>query len=271
MSTETCIAALKNTLDEIKNACPEVSNAFVFRKDKKILAEDENTGETAISNTVDALSALNERAKANGSVESVILQGTNKNMMIMRVNDLYFAIVASNEADEKSLKIINHVLVPNILKMVEAIQPGLTIATTEPARSNNGTDASVGNIESFEPSSYAENAVMNKAEPGLFLPEPPVSQCMVGNLSGFGNLLGSQDIVRVDSTIIAHWKNLYGDKKIEEVQVEETRTGKRMRCKFKPLKDQKLEGKGIIQMPEKAQLTLQTKKGALVMVKPVIE
>ena len=44
-----------------------------------------------------------------------------------------------------------------------------------------------------------------------------------------------------------------------------------MRCKFKPLKDQKLEGKGIIQMPEKAQLTLQTKKGALVMVKPVIE
>ncbi len=269
MSTETCIAALKNTLDEIKNACPEVSNAFIFRKDKKILAKDENTGETAISNTVDALSALNERAKANGSVESVILQGTNKNMMIMRVSDLYFAIVASREADEKSLKIINHVLVPNILKMVEAIQPGLAIAATEPAASNNGTDEKAGDNDNFETSPSAETSVANEPDP--FLPEPPVSQCMVENLKGFGNLLGSQDIVRVDSTIIAHWKNLYGDKKIEEVQVEETRTGKRMRCKFKPLKDPKLEGKGIIQMPEKAQLTLQTKKGALVMVKPVIE
>jgi hypothetical protein len=63
---------------------------------------------------------------------------------------------------------------------------------------------------------------------------------------------------------------LYGDKKIEEVDVE-TLNGKTTRCKFKPIKDSKHEGKGVIQMPEKIQLTLQTTKGGLVMVKPVVE
>jgi hypothetical protein len=63
---------------------------------------------------------------------------------------------------------------------------------------------------------------------------------------------------------------LYGDKKIEEVDME-TPKGKTTRCKFKPIKGSKHEGKGIIQIPEKIQLTLQITKGELVMVKPVVE
>jgi len=47
--------------------------------------------------------------------------------------------------------------------------------------------------------------------------------------------------------------------------------GQTMRCKFKPIKDSKHEGKGIIQVPLKTQMILQTSKGELVMVKPVIE
>ena len=95
--------------------------------------------------------------------------------------------------------------------MVETIQPELANAATEPAASNNGTDEKAGDNDNFETSASAETSVANEPDP--FLPEPPVSQCMVENLNGFGNLLGSQDIVRVDSTIIAHWKNLYGEKK----------------------------------------------------------
>ena len=76
MSTEACISALKSTLVEIKNICPQVSNTFIFRKDRKILAQDESTDEKAISNAIDAFSALNERAKTTGGVESVIFQGT---------------------------------------------------------------------------------------------------------------------------------------------------------------------------------------------------
>jgi hypothetical protein len=94
---------------------------------------------------------------------------------------------------------------------------------------------------------------------------------MVENLTGFGGLLGSSDVVRIDSALVARWKSMFGDKKIEEVQVEETSTGKQMRCRFKPTKDPKLEGKGVIQVPEKAMQNLQTRKGALVIVKPIIE
>jgi hypothetical protein len=269
MSTEACVSALKSTLVEIQNICPQVSNTFIFRKDRKILAQDESTEEKTISNAIDAFIALNERAKTTGGVESVTFQGTKNQVIITCINNFCFATVASREADEKTLNVITRALVPTVLKTVEKIQPELANAATEPAANNNGIDEKAGDNDNFETCASAETSVTNEPDP--FLPEPPVSQCIVENLNGFGNLLGSQDTVRVDSTIIAHWKNLYGEKRIEEVQVEETRTGKRMRCKFKPLKDQKLEGKGIIQMPEKAQRTLQTKKGALVMVKPVIE
>ena len=103
------------------------------------------------------------------------------------------------------------------------------------------------------------------AEP--YLPEPPVTQFIVENLGG---LLVPSDTVRIDNAVIAQWKELYGDKKIEEADLE-TLNGKTGRFKFKSIKDSKHEGKGIIQMPEKIQLTLETAKGELVMVKPVIE
>lgn len=63
---------------------------------------------------------------------------------------------------------------------------------------------------------------------------------------------------------------MYEDKKIEEASIE-TFGGKKLRCKLKPIKDSKYEGKGAIQIPEKIQQTLEIRKGELVRVKPVIE
>jgi len=106
-----------------------------------------------------------------------------------------------------------------------------------------------------------------------FTPDVPVSQFMVetlGNLGGFG-LRGNAECVRVDRAVIARWTELFGDKEIKQVVVEEISTGRRLTCDFKPIKDSNLEGKGIIQLPEKVQKELQTKKGALVIVKPVVE
>jgi hypothetical protein len=65
------------------------------------------------------------------------------------------------------------------------------------------------------------------------------------------------------------WNDLYGDRKIQEVDLESL-DGKAARCKFKPIKDSKYQGKGVIQMPDKIQLTLDASKGKLVMVKPVV-
>ena len=38
MSTEACNLALKNTINEIKNVCPDISNILVFRETGEILA-----------------------------------------------------------------------------------------------------------------------------------------------------------------------------------------------------------------------------------------
>jgi hypothetical protein len=104
-------------------------------------------------------------------------------------------------------------------------------------------------------------------EIGPVLPEAPVTQVIVESIGG---LLVKSDTVRIDNSIISRWNDLYGDKKIEEVDLEAL-DGKTTRCKFKPIKDSKYEGKGVIQMPEKIQLSLETSKGELVMVKPVVE
>jgi len=94
---------------------------------------------------------------------------------------------------------------------------------------------------------------------------------MVETLGGIGGFLGNPDYVRVDRVVIARWKEMFGEKEIKEVTVEETIFGKKIRCKLQPIKDSQLEGKGLTQIPEKIQQALRTKRGALVLIKPVLE
>ncbi|MGA3060622.1 MAG: hypothetical protein ABSD92_09670, partial [Candidatus Bathyarchaeia archaeon] len=70
---------------------------------------------------------------------------------------------------------------------------------------------------------------------------------------------------------ISQWKEMFGKKEIKEVTVEETVFGKKILCKLQPIKDSQLEGKGVTQIPEKLQQVLRTKKGALVLIKPVVK
>ena len=244
MDNEVYAFALKNTLNEIKNICPDLSNIFVFKEDGEILAKDENTDEETIKNTIDAFDAIAERPNAIGGLESITFHGANGRVNIACINDFYLTTIVSKEVDEKYVNTLTRVLVPTVLKLVENIHPASidndTFTTLKP-----------------EP----------EVNPEPLLPEPPVNQFIVENLGG---LLVPSDTVHVDSAVIVQWKNLYADKKIEEVDVE-TLNGKTTRCKFKPIKGSKYEGKGIIQMPEKIQLTLQTTKGELVIVKPVVE
>lgn len=271
MSAEECVLAIQNTLNEIKNVCPEVSSTFIFRQDKKVLAKDKETTEDTVNRAVEAVSALNKRGKAAGGLESVTFEGTDSRATITRVNNLYLATVASKEADEKTLNALTHVIVPTVLKLIDFIQPELTSVPPELLADVDEVPETVGNLESSD----AESAVSVQSEPEVssepLLPDPIVSQLIVDNLSGLTRLIGSQETVRVDASVIARWANLYGDREILEVEVEETCTGKTVCCKFKPLKDSQSDGKGSIQLPEKVQAILQTKKGALVLVKPVIK
>jgi len=286
MNNNVYAFALKSTLDEIQGACPDVSNTFIF-KDGQILAKGETTDEKTANRTINAFDSITERADILGGLETVTIQGANGRVSIACMNDFYLTTVLSKKADEKYVNTLTRVLIPTVVKLVEKIHPTSTDDETltvepEPAEEEAAEEETESaEADENEPAEEEETATTEPTEeqeapeeeetPEVddepLLPEPPVTQLIIENLGG---LLVPSDTVRIDKAVITQWNDLYGDKKIEEVDLE-TLDGKTTRCKFKHIKDSKHKEKGIIQMPEKIQLTLEVTKGELVMVKPVVE
>jgi hypothetical protein len=305
MSNEVYAFALKSTLDEIQDACPDVTSNFIF-KDGKLVAKDKNTEEENATQTIEAFDAITERADIIGEVETITIQTAQGKVNIATTNDFHLATVSSNEADEKYVNTLTRILIPIVIKLVEKIQPAstdnetITLDQPEPETeeeaeaaeetyedkeetSDEPTEETVDEAEEAEnEQTYGINEEEETAPPEPYkepeqpepeiddeplLPEPPVTQLIVENLGG---LLVPSDTVRVDQAVIKHWNELFGDDKINEVEVEAL-NGKTTRCKFRQIKKSKDTGKGIIKMPEKIQLTLEITAGELVTVKPVIE
>jgi hypothetical protein len=301
MNNEVYSFALKNTLQEIQNICPDVSNTFIF-KDEQIIAQDETTPKKTVDKTLDAFTAITEKAEFLGGLNAVTIQGANGQANIACINDFYLTTISSKEADEKYVNTLTRILIPTVIRLVEKIHPAqtgdetLTTVIPEPAEPEPEEDEVAEDEVSEEIPEQTEEEeteeenelpmeeetapTEDEEEPEVeeepfepeidtepLLPEPPVTQLIVENLGG---LLVPSDTVRIDQEVITHWNELYGDKKINEVTIE-TLSGKTTRCKFKQIKKSKDAGKGIIKMPEKIQLTLETSQGALVTVKPVVE
>ena len=280
MNNNVYAFALKSTLDEIQGACPDVSNTFIF-KDGKILAKGETTDENTANLTINAFDSITERAATLGGLETVTIQGAKGRINITCMNDFYLTTVLSKKADEKYVNTLIQVLIPTVIKLVEKIHPTSTddetlTVETEPAEEEAAEEETESTEEAENESAEEEETATTEpteeqetpeVDDEPLLPEPPVTQLIIENLGG---LLVPSDTVRIDKAVITQWNDLYGDKKIEEVDLE-TLDGKTTRCKVKPIKNSKHKEKGIIQMPEKIQLTLEVTKGELVMVKPVIE
>jgi hypothetical protein len=280
MNNEVYSFALKSTLQEIQNIIPDVSNSFIF-KDGKILAKDETTPEKNINHTIDAFDAITEKADIIGGLEAVTIQSANGRVNIACMNDFYLTTVSSKEADEKYVNTLTRVLIPTVVRLIEKIHPALpedgTFTTVEPepveedvtedAAEDTEDSESDMPAEETAPTEDEEERFAPEVDPEPLLPEAPVTQLIVENLGG---LLVPSDTVRIDNEVIAQWNDLYGDKKLHEVNLE-TLSGKTTRCKFKPIKNSKQTGKGVIGIPEKIQLTLETSKGELIMVKPIVE
>jgi hypothetical protein len=58
MDNEVYSFALKNTIDEVKEVCPGIKNAFLFRQDGEIIARDGNTSEETTVRAIDAIDDL---------------------------------------------------------------------------------------------------------------------------------------------------------------------------------------------------------------------
>ena len=271
MNHDLTAFVLQNALVEIKNTCPEVSNTFIFADNALIVARDEDTDEETAIRAAESFNTLSKSAGTVGGLESVIFYGNNDQMHIFSMGDLNLAMVTSKENDElQSSTVLARILIPTVLKLTEKIALSYkeeSISLEKPAV----LDETIHDEE--EPELQADEAVEVEAEPfeeenesQLLLPDAPVTQFIVETLSG---LLVASDTVRIDGAVIQQWKDLFGDKPITEVDLE-TLNGQTTRCKFKPMKKAKKEGKGTIQIPQKIQETLQTSKGELIMVKPAI-
>jgi predicted regulator of Ras-like GTPase activity (Roadblock/LC7/MglB family) len=265
MDNEAYSFALKTTLNEIRNICPDITNAFIFADNGEIIAGDETTQEKIMVQVVNAFNGILDRADKIGGVECITLEGSNGRMDVSHINDIYFVTVTSKKADITYVNTVTRVLIPTVLRLLEKICPAPLKNNPPPPQ----TELEIPPAE--EPEETAEEEIEEtikpQIEPEPILPEPPVNQLIVENLGG---LLVPSDTVRIDSTILSQWETLYEDRKIEEVEIE-TFDGKTARCKVKPIKDSKHEGKGVIQIPEKMQIALEIKKGELVRAKPVIE
>jgi len=290
MSREVYALALKSTLKEIQNACPVVTSNFIFR-DEKISARGKNTTEEQATKTVEAFHDMDEKSAPIGKIESITIQSAKGKVNIDTVNDWYSTTVLSKRADEKYVNTLTRTLIPIVINIVDEIQPApvdnepVTVEEVKPEEDvESGTTfeetqrSEKDAIDySFEEETVEEattaypDELEQKDEPEFksepLLPEPPVTQLIVEHLGG---LLVPSDTVRVDEEVIEQWKELYGDKKIEEVEVEAL-NGKTTRCKFRQIKKSKDAGKGLIKMPEKIQVALETTQGELVTVKPIVE
>jgi hypothetical protein len=274
MDSEIYSFALKSTLNEIQHICPDVKNSFMFTEEGEIIAANEATSEKVLVQVVNAFDGIMEKAEALGGIEGIVLDGNNGMMNVIAVNDFYLVTVSSKTADKKLVDTVTRILVPTVLKLLEKISPTplkntpltpkkeheiLTPATTDKGSENE--DVTEPRIR--EPEQHPE------PEPNLetTLPEPQVSQLIVENMGG---LLVPSDTVRIDADLLSQWEESCDGRKIEMVEIE-TFGGKSIQCKVRQIKDAKYEGKGIMQMPEKIQLTLEIRKGELIRVKPVIQ
>ena len=270
MENDVYSFVLMNTLTEITNACPDIQNIFLFKEDGSIISREEKTQEEAVVHAVDALDEVLEKTKVLGGTQSISIEGTKATINVSRVNDFYLVTVVPEKADMKYVNIFTNVLLPTVLNLLDKIAPALN-QNSSPKTLTEDPEAKPSENPIEEPNEEtAENHENHgAAELGTekILPEPQVNQFIVENVGG---LFASSDTVRVDCETLSQWTELYEDKKIDEAMVE-TFGGKSVRCKLKPLKNVKLEGKGVIQIPEKIQQMLNVGKGELVRVKPVIE
>jgi hypothetical protein len=264
--TEAYSTALQTIIDEFKNISPEITNTFIFKKNGEIVANNETTTENQIKKLIAAFNSIADQAETIGGIENLTIQGANSQLNITSMNNRHLATVSSRTADQKIVKTLTRVLVPTVVKLVDQIAPELSDNGVPQITKLEDKPFEEIMLPVEEPShneSIPDASASFSSEP--LLPEPPVNQFMIEKIGG---LLVSADTVRVDSEVIAKWNDLYGDKQITQVHVE-TLEGKTTTCKFKPIKEN-CNAQGIIQIPEKILQALQTSKGKLVMVKPVI-
>ncbi len=223
MDTDVYAVALNNTLNELRNICPDINTSFIFTKDGVVVAADEAANDETIQKTMDSLQSIQNKTASIGGLNALLINGGDGKLAISTLNDMYLVTAAAKTADIHHIASVTRVIVPAILKVLEGLAP-------------------------------------------TPLDRAPSQQLIVDTLTGF--FVGST--VEIDPQILGQWSEILDGKEIAEVEIEAF-GGKKTQCKAKEIGDEKLKGKGIIRIPEKACKALDVKKGELVKVKPTAD
>jgi hypothetical protein len=245
---------LRNVINEIKNACPEVIYTFIFQENQ-ILAQDQNTTLQAITQTQAAFAPLASKSDTIGGLKSVTFQGTRRRLNITFINDFYLATVTPNQTDQKIINNLTRVTIPAMLKIAQENPP-----TSNP---ENLQENDIPTPEPIPP-------IQISSSPEIQTPQIQFLSVTVENMGVYGRF-GNPDVIHLDPIIMAQWNEQYGYNKIKEIIVEDSATGKSRKLRIFPIKEQKFEGKGIIQMPEKTQQELHAPRGTALTIRPVVE
>jgi hypothetical protein len=254
---ETYSFALKQTLNEMQNICPSITNAFIYSKDGKILIGDKNTNEEIITQVMEIVRELLEKGEALGDIESINLEGENGGVNLFYINNLYLVSITSGKTNSNDINTLNRIIVPTILALLEKI------SSTSPIKEQSYQHKEE-DIKDKVIKSKPENEINKEIK--INQPKSPVNQLTIETLKG---IFVSSDTVRIDSELLSEWKERFPS---EEIEMEiETLKGKKSRCKVEEIRSKKNKGKGIILVPAKIQKNLDVKNGELVKVRPILK
>jgi hypothetical protein len=241
----------------------------MFAEDSEITASDESTPEKSMVRIIDALDGLLEKAETMGGIELVTIEGSKGGASLSHLSNQYLITITSENAD-KSVNMMTRSIVTTVLKLLEKISPA-------PLQTNNSEtmkEPKESTLDEEEPgkqraekSEMGENErIQSTVKPETTQPQPIANQFIVENTQG---MLVAADTVRVDKETLLQWQERE-NRRVKQVEID-TFGGRSARCKIKPIKDSKLEGKGVIQIPQKIQRVLDIKKGELIKVKPLVK
>ena len=273
LPNEAYTLALKDTLDGMTRSFPCIKNALIFDEKGNIVAVDDKTPEDAAVRTVDALDEMLNKANLLDNLENAVFEGAEGWLNVSRFDDLFLVTVASTKTDLDRANAFANALVPTVLKVLKRVNltpvkeslEELEVEHEQPLAHDSKEEPDEPVEEKRIEEHPDEQAQGTASKP--VLPEPQVNQFIVENLRG---LFTSSETVRIDDELLSKWKEMYDNREVEQVEIA-TFGGKSVRCKVKPIKDAKFDGKGLVQIHEKVQSTLEISKGELVRVKPVIE
>lgn len=123
MNKDRYAEALKNTLTEIRNICPDINSSFIFTKDGAVIAGDPETTDMTIKKTLHSFQNITEKAGIIGGLHNFSVDGDKGRVYISQINDMYLATATSKNADENYLRSVTQVIVPTVLKLLENIDP----------------------------------------------------------------------------------------------------------------------------------------------------